>query len=100
MDRLRDVLNGTWSGTYSPSGVNTQMSITATLSPNGESLSITGSGRDGYGVFTLEGTATSPTEISCIKNLGLWNEWWHRGTVDIDRKRMSGTWGPKSYLNA
>ena len=100
MDRLRDVLNGAWAGTYSPSGVKTQMNIVANTLPNSGNLEISGSGRDAYGSFTLKGSATSPTDVSWVKNLGWLNEWWHRATVDVDRKQMQGSWGPKMYPDA
>ena len=100
MERLRDVLNGHWEGKYTERGVSTQMDVVANLSPDGQSLGVTGSGRDGYGAFTLTGSATSTTEIFYIKNLGLFNEWWHRVTVDVDNKQMNGKWGPKINFNA
>jgi chemotaxis protein histidine kinase CheA len=99
MDRLRDVLNGTWAGNYTYNSnpafrPQTRMEITSQISPNTGNLEVNGSGRDGFGAYTLKGSAKSPTEISCVKSFGWRNEWWHTATVDIDGRQMNGKWGP------
>jgi hypothetical protein len=99
MDRLRDVLNGTWAGNYTYNSnpafrPQTRMEITSQISPNTGNLEVNGSGRDGFGAYTLKGSAKSPTEISCVKSFGWMNEWWHTATVDIDGRQMNGKWGP------
>jgi hypothetical protein len=99
MDRLRDVLNGTWAGKYTYDSnpafrPETRMEITSQISPNTGNLEVNGSGRDGFGAYTLKGSAKSPTEISCVKSFGWMNEWWHTATVDIDGRQMNGKWGP------
>ncbi len=70
------------------------MEITSQISPNTGNLEVNGSGRDGFGAYTLKGSAKSPTEISCVKSFGWMNEWWHTATVDIDGRQMNGKWGP------
>jgi hypothetical protein len=104
MDRLRDVLNGTWAGNYTYNSNSafrpeTRMEITSQVSPNTGNLEVNGSGRDGFGAYTLKGSAKSPTEISCVKSFGRRNEWWHTATVDIDGKQMNGKWGPAQSPN-
>jgi len=99
MDRLRDVLNGTWAGNYTYNSnpafrPETRMEITSQISPNTGNLEVNGSGRDGFGAYTLKGSAKSLTEISCVKSFGWMNEWWHTATVDIDGRQMNGKWGP------
>ena len=99
MERLRDVLNGTWAGNYTYNSnpafrPETRMEITSQISPNTGNLEVNGSGRDGFGAYTLKGSAKSPTEISCVKSFGWMNEWWHTATVDIDGRQMNGKWGP------
>ena len=100
MERLRDVLNGTWAGSYGYEGrgqshrTNTQLTINSNISTG--TLKINGSGRDQYGEFTFEGSATSENEISCVKKFkyGWFNNWWHKARVDLDKKEMRGQWGP------
>jgi hypothetical protein len=70
------------------------MEITSQISSNTGNLEVNGSGRDGFGAYTLKGSAKSPTEISCVKSFGWMNEWWHAATVDIDGRQMNGRWGP------
>ena len=70
------------------------MESTSQISPNTGNLEVNGSGTDGFGVYTLKGSAKSPTEISCVKSFGRMNEWWHTATVDIDGRQMNGKWGP------
>ena len=64
----------------------TQMEITSQISPNTGNLEVNGPGRDGFGAYTLKGSAKSSTEISCVKSFGWMNEWWHTATVDIDAR--------------
>jgi hypothetical protein len=100
MERLRDVLNGTWAGSYGYEGrrqshrTNTQLTINSNISAG--TLKINGGGRDQYGEFTFEGSATSENEISCVKKFkyGWSNNWWHKARVDLDKKEMHGQWGP------
>jgi flagellar biosynthesis GTPase FlhF len=104
MERLRDVLNGTWAGNYTYNSnkafrPETRMEITSQISPNTGNLEVNGSGRDGFGFYTLKGSAKSPTEISCVKSFGRTNEWWHTATVDIDGRQMNGRWGPARAPN-
>ena len=99
MEQLRDVLNGTWAGNYTYNSnpafrPETRMEITSQISPSTGNLEVNGSGRDGFGAYTLTGSAKSPTEISCVKSFGWMNEWWHTATVDIDGRQMNGKWGP------
>jgi flagellar biosynthesis GTPase FlhF len=104
MERLRDVLNGTWAGNYTYNSnpafrPDTRMEITSQISPNTGNLEVNGSGRDRFGAYTLKGSAKSPTEISCVKSFGWMNEWWHTATVDIDGRQMNGRWGPARAPN-
>ena len=47
----------------------TQMEITSQISPNTGNLEVNGSGRDGFGAYTLKGSAKSLTEISLREEL-------------------------------
>ena len=58
-----------------------------------------GKGTDIYGNFRFEGAATSPTEIAMTKLYGPANNWWHKATVDLDKREMRGNWGGAWYPN-
>lgn len=106
MGRLRDVLNGTWVGSYGYEGryqtnrTNTQFELSGQINPATRNLQIIGKGNDLYGNFTFEGAATSSTEIAMTKLIGAANNWWHKATVDLDKREMRGNWGPAWYPNA
>lgn len=105
MERLRDVLNGTWAGSYGYEGryqthrTDTRFELSSQISPSTGKLEITGKGADIYGNFTFEGAATSPTEIAMTKSFGPGNNWWHKATADLDKREMRGNWGSAWYPN-
>jgi pyruvate/2-oxoglutarate dehydrogenase complex dihydrolipoamide acyltransferase (E2) component len=105
MEQLRDVLNGTWVGSYGYEGrfqtirTDTRFRLDCKISPSTGKLEITGKGNDFTGNFSFEGSATSPTEIRMTKLIGWLNNWWHTAKVDIDKKEMQGQWGPAWYPN-
>ena len=106
MERLLTLLNGSWKGTYTEQRVPTSLTISATAngSSGNETIKLTGGGKDGWGQFTIYGSANPKDKsFAYIKAFSgfLGGKWHHEGRVDVEGKRLvEGRVAPSNNLNS
>ncbi len=92
-------LVGHWSGAFTYDGVNwgSDGLVSFSISAHGEDGTVSGSGTDAFGPFTIAG-ALEGKQLTFLKEYTILQAgdkvtWRYQGTVDEEQDGITGTWG-------